>query len=134
MPISSNLVRGLTTGAVAIVQDGRVFVPLRGVFEDLGASVVYANGQINATENRRDIALQIGSTQASVDGQPETIDVAPFIVGESTYVPLRFISRALGATVSWNGDDRVVTVASTTAQILRARLRRRAPGRFGRAR
>ena len=34
-----------------IVQSGRVFVPLRGVFEQLGASVVYNNGQINAPQN-----------------------------------------------------------------------------------
>ena len=64
-----------------IVRAGRVFVPLRGVFEQLGASVVYSNGQINATGNGRTISLTIGSTQATVGGQPETMDVAPFIVG-----------------------------------------------------
>ncbi len=96
-----------------LVQAGRVFVPLRGVFEQLGASVVYANGQINANGNGRDISLHIGSTQATVDGQPETIDVAPFIVGESTYVPLRFISESLGASVSW--DDGTSTVAISMA-------------------
>ena len=94
-----------------ITQAGRVFVPLRSVFEQLGASVVYSNGQINATGNGRNISLQIGSTQASVDGQGETIDVAPFIVGASTYVPLRFISESLGANVDWN--DATSTVAIT---------------------
>ena len=42
--------------------------------------------------------LHIGSTQATVDGQQQTLDVAPFIIGASTYVPLRFVSQALGAT------------------------------------
>ncbi len=93
-----------------IVRDGRVFVPLRGVFEQLGANVNYANGTISATGNGRDIFLQIGSTQATVNDQPQTIDVAPFIVGASTYVPLRFVSEALGDSVNW--DD-----ASSTAQI-----------------
>src|SRR5665213_2843376 len=56
---------------------GRVFVPLRGVFENLGASVVYANGTINATGRGHSVSLHIGSQQATVDGQPQTLDVAP---------------------------------------------------------
>ena len=55
-----------------IMQTGRVFVPLRGVFENLGASVVYNNGQINATGNNTEISLTIGSTQATVNGSPAT--------------------------------------------------------------
>jgi hypothetical protein len=93
-----------------IMQSGRVFVPLRGVFESLGASVVYSNGQINATGNGREISLHIGSTQATVDGSSATIDVAPFIVGASTYVPLRFVSQALGASVDWDNTNHIVAI------------------------
>ncbi len=93
-----------------IMQNGRVFVPLRGVFESLGASVVYSNGQIDATGNGREISLHIGSTQATVDGSPQTIDVAPFIVGASTYVPLRFVSQALGASVDWDNTNHIVAI------------------------
>ena len=93
-----------------IVRAGRVFVPLRGVFERLGASVVYANGQINATASGRSISLTIGSTAATVDGQSAAIDVAPFIVGATTFVPLRFISQALGAAVNWDDSTSTVTI------------------------
>jgi hypothetical protein len=95
-----------------IVRTGRVFVPLRGVFEQLGASVVYANGQINATRHGRTISLSIGSTQATVADEPAVLDVAPFIVGDTTFVPLRFISQALGASVSWNDSTSTVTIDS----------------------
>jgi hypothetical protein len=91
---------------------GRVFVPLRGVFERLGASVVYQGGVINASGNGRNISLTIGSTQATVNGNPQTLDVAPFIVGASTYVPLRFVSQALGASVNY--DNSTSTVAINT--------------------
>ena len=91
---------------------GRVFVPLRGVFERLGASVVYANGTINAQGNGHAVSLHIGSTQATVDGQPQTLDVAPFIVGASTYVPLRFVSQALGASVNYDAANRIVALTS----------------------
>lgn len=89
---------------------GRVFVPLRGVFERLGASVVYANGQINATGNGRNISLAIGSTTATINGQQQQIDVAPFLVGPRTMVPLRFVSQALGANVDYNNSTQVVSL------------------------
>ena len=99
-----------------IVRAGRVFVPLRSVFERLGASVVYANGQINATGRGRTVSLTIGSVNATVDGQPVTIDVAPFIIGSRTLVPLRFIAQSLGATVDWNDSTSTVTIRSGGAR------------------
>jgi Copper amine oxidase N-terminal domain len=93
-----------------VERSGRVFVPLRGVFERLGATVVYNNGIINATGNGRNISLQLGSNQATIDGQNQTLDVAPFLVGSSTLVPLRFIAQALGASVDWNNNTSTVTI------------------------
>ncbi len=52
-----------------ITREGRVFVPLRGIFERLGATVVYSAGTINATAGNRTISLHIGSTSASVNGE-----------------------------------------------------------------
>src|SRR5580700_6241218 len=95
-----------------IVRAGRVFVPLRGVFERLGASVVYDNGTINATGNGRAIQLQIGSTRAVVNGVAQQLDVAPFLVGARTLVPLRFISESLGANVQYDNSSRVVSINS----------------------
>jgi hypothetical protein len=43
---------------------GRVFVPLRGVFEQLGASVVYENGTINAQGHGRSVSLRSSSAPA----------------------------------------------------------------------
>jgi hypothetical protein len=91
---------------------GRVFVPLRGVFENLGATVVYADGTINATGRGHSVSLHIGSQQAVVDGQPQTLDVAPFIIGASTYVPLRFVSQALGAAVNYDGTNDIVAIVA----------------------
>jgi hypothetical protein len=98
-----------------IERAGRVFVPLRGLFEQLGASVVYENGVINATAGSQTVSLTIGSQQATVDGAPQTVDVAPFIVGASTYVPLRFVSQALGATVNYDGANQIVAVSTASA-------------------
>jgi hypothetical protein len=105
-------------------------VPLRGIFESLGASVVYANGEINAQGNGRSVSLHIGSTQASVNGQAQTLDVAPFVVGASTYVPLRFVSQALGAGVNYDATNKIVALsnggapaAAAAAAVAGSRLR-----------
>ncbi len=93
-----------------VERTGRVFVPLRGVFERLGAGVVYSAGTINATKDGTTMSLHIGSTQATVNGQPQILDVAPFIIGATTYVPLRFIAQALGANVGYDESTRVVAI------------------------
>jgi hypothetical protein len=106
----------ITLNPPPIERSGRVFVPLRGVFEQLGASVVYNAGVINATAGSQTVQLTIGSQQATVDGQAQTVDVAPFIVGASTYVPLRFVSQALGATVNYDGANQIVSVVMNGGQ------------------
>lgn len=93
-----------------IERSGRVFVPLRGIFERLGATVVYQNGEINATRGSTTVSLHIGSTQAVVGGQQQYLDVAPFIVGATTYVPLRFVAQSFGSSVDYNGMSRLVAI------------------------
>ncbi len=100
-------------GQPPVERAGRVFVPLRGVFEHLGATVVYDNGTINATGNGRNVSLRIGSNQATVDGQTQNLDDAPFLVGATTLVPLRFIAQALGASVDWNNNTSTVTIVGS---------------------
>jgi len=98
-----------------VEQAGRVYVPLRGVFERLGASVVYQNGQINATSGRHAIGLTIGSTTATVDGVQQTLDSPPFLIAGRTLVPLRFISQALGASVNFDQNSQTVYVTGAAA-------------------
>ena len=91
---------------------GRVYVPLRGVFEHLGASVVYENGQINATRGSTTVQLNIGSTTAIVNGQQTALDSPPFLIGARTLVPLRFVAQALGANVDYNNSNQTVAITA----------------------
>jgi len=47
----------------------------------------------------------------TLDGQVINSDVPPFIENDRTMVPVRFISEAFGAEVSWDEDARLVTIA-----------------------
>jgi hypothetical protein len=95
-----------------IMQDGRVLVPMRGVFERLGATVVYmpATRQIRATHGRTTVDLTLGSRDAQIDGKPFKLDVSAQTVGGRTVVPLRFVSESLGADVKWDAPNRTVAI------------------------
>ena len=101
----------------ATVIDGRVLVPLRGVFERLGATVDYdaPTQHIVALRGSQAVELTVGSRQAVVNGQPALLDVPAFTIAGRTMVPLRFVSEALGADVRWVDASRTVLISSAAA-------------------
>ena len=100
-----------------VIVNGRVLVPLRGVFERLGASVGWdpASQTVLAQSGATSVSLRIGSPQAFVNGQAQFLDVPAMLAGGRTLVPLRFISQALGAGVNWDAASSTVQVTSSGA-------------------
>ena len=98
----------------AMMQSGRVMVPLRGIFESLGATVLFdpATRTIKATKEGRVVELTLGSRQARINGETSYLDVPAATMGGRTLVPLRFVSQALGADVRWNPATRTVALTS----------------------
>lgn len=98
---------------------GRVLVPLRGVFEQLGATVGWDDQTqtVLAQRGATSVTLQIGDTQAMINGRPAPMDVPAMLVGGRTMVPLRFVSQALGANVNWDANTSTVAIASNGAAI-----------------
>ncbi len=92
--------------------EGRTLVPLRKLFEVLGASVAWnsEDGTITARNEDTDILLKIGSNTAYLDGMPVALDVAPQIINARTVIPLRFIGESFGKTVDWDAVERVVVI------------------------
>jgi len=92
--------------------NGRVLVPLRAIFEALGAQVKWdANTQtITGTKESKTIVLKVNSKNAVVSGKNTTLDVPAQIISGRTFVPVRFISESLGAEVNWDSNEKMVTV------------------------
>jgi hypothetical protein len=100
-----------------IITAGRVLIPLRGVFEQLGAFVQWnpAANTVLATRAGTEVQLTIGSRVAFVNGSQVALDVPAMIVAGRTLVPLRFVSEAMGAHVQWDAVGRTVLVTSAGA-------------------
>ncbi|MEO6907838.1 MAG: copper amine oxidase N-terminal domain-containing protein [Abditibacteriaceae bacterium] len=107
----------LATSVPPLVENGRTLVPMRDIFEALGATVVWkpADHSIVAQKESKRIWLQIGSKTARVDDRNVWLEEAPQIRNGSTLVPLRFVSEALGAQVAWNNNQRIVSITTTGA-------------------
>jgi hypothetical protein len=103
-------------GQQPIQQFGSVLVPLRGVFEKLGATVAYdgATKTILAVKGSTSVTLRIGETAAQVNGQPRTLSLPAQAISGTTLVPLRFVSEALGADVKWSAASRTVVIATNS--------------------
>jgi len=105
--------------------NGRVLVPMRGVFERLGADVEWNPDaqMVTAIRNDTNIQLAIGSRFAEVNGQRIAMDVPAMEIAGSTYIPLRFVSETLGSDVTW--DRQTATVFINTGERVASRPYRR---------
>ena len=98
-----------------VIIEGRTLVPLRAIFEALGATVEW-NGEtktVTSTKGDVTIKLAIGSNVLNKNDESVELDVPAQIVGEGyTMVPARAIAESFGVTVDW--DDATKTVVLTS--------------------
>lgn len=91
-----------------VIENGRTLVPMRVIFEALGQSVMWNN--VDRSIRTGNIWLQINNNKAYVGDNEIVLDVAPKIIENRTYVPLRFISESLGKEVLWNENIRRIDI------------------------
>ena len=96
--------------------NGRTLVPMRAIFESLGAEVTWDNDSRTATGTLNDtvVTIQIDNATAYVNGISYTLDVPAQIIGNRTMVPARFVSESLGCDVTWYGETQTAAVAKQT--------------------
>lgn len=101
-----------------IIQDGRTLVPLRTIFESLGAEVSWdeESRTVRAKKGQNIISLQIAKQFAVKNDEKISLDIAPQIIDSRTMVPLRFVSESLGAKVEWYENARLISISSQVAK------------------
>ncbi|MFZ5825241.1 MAG: stalk domain-containing protein [Bacillota bacterium] len=105
-----------------VIQNSRALVPLRGVFEAMGAAPHW-DGAARTVEVRRGnryVKLQIDRSLACLNAlctDAAMLDVPATLIDNRTYVPIRFISTALGVRVSWDDAQRAVVIETDKSPI-----------------
>ena len=99
-----------------IIENGRTLVPMRAIFESLGADISWDDATKTVTGKKADISvsLQIGNTSAKVGDKEVTLDVPAKILEGRTLVPVRFISEALGCKVDWEDATKTVIINTSS--------------------
>ncbi len=103
-----------------IIYEGRTLVPLRKIFESLGAKVdwIAETKTIVSKKGNKQITMQIDNNQMQIDDdvtdgvspRTEILDVPAMLINGNTLVPVRAISNGYDCGVGWNGDTRTVII------------------------
>ena len=93
---------------------GRTMVPLRAIFETLGATVEWneASQTVTAYNEAYIVKCAIDSNTMYINNEAKNIDVAPMMIDSRTLVPARFVAEAFNCNVNWDDNTFVVTITS----------------------
>lgn len=95
--------------APPVIKNGRTMLPVRFVAQGFDAKVGWDGATSTATLETSDgnvVSIRIGASEITVNGVKKPLDSPAYIDAATnrTYLPVRAIAEALGATVFWNGD------------------------------
>jgi hypothetical protein len=96
----------------ALVRGNTILIPLRSMFEQMGATVSYdpASKTVDVSKPGSDVKVTVGRPEVVINGESRPLDVPPEIYKGSVVVPVRVISEGMGAYVQWVPDRRIVVV------------------------
>ena len=96
----------------AYARGGTIYLPLRSMFEQMGATVSYDPSSQTATVTKpgATINVTVGKPEVIINGESRPLDVPPMIYHGVVLVPVRVISESMGAYVQWVSDRRLVVV------------------------
>lgn len=97
--------------APQIIND-RTMVPMRAIFETLGATVEWDGEARKITSKRGDttIEMTVDNKTMYINGKAVELDTAPTIVNDRTLVPTRAAAEGLDAEVEWLADSKTVLI------------------------
>jgi len=99
------------------IENDRTLVPLRAIFEAVGADVEWDGETNTVTATKGDIVviLTIGDTNPTINGVVTPIDQPAIIVSDRTLAPMRFVAEAFGGNVDWDPDTYTAYITSPEA-------------------
>jgi hypothetical protein len=103
----------------ALVRGNEILVPLRSMFEQMGATVSYdpASKTADVSKPGSDVKVTVGKPEVVINGESRPLDVPPEIYKGAIVVPVRVISEGMGAYVQWVPEKKIVVVRYVAAPI-----------------
>ena len=97
----------------AQVINGRTMVPIRKIFELMGATVEWNEDTQTATSKKGDhmVSMTINSNTMYIDGNAVVMDCVPITVNDRTLVPVRYVAEAFGCDVDWVEETSTVLLS-----------------------
>lgn len=95
-----------------VIENNRVLVPMRNIFESLGATVSW-QGHVNtviATKEQTVIALQPGQRHLFKNSEKVAMPVASIAKDNRILVPVRSIAKAFDTEVFYNANTKTVVI------------------------
>lgn len=113
----------LNLSPAAFIQNDRTLVPLRGVFEAMGAIPQWngADQTVEVSRGDRYVKLKINQRLACLNpscSQTAMLDVPAQLINNRTFIPVRFVSTALGVDVAWDQGRQTVVINTSGGVIL----------------
>ena len=90
----------------------RTMVPMRKIFEILGADIEWNDDTktITATSSDVVVTMQINNPEITVNGENIMLDVPPQLVNNRILVPVRAVAEGLSAKVEWDNEAQTVII------------------------
>lgn len=106
----------LNTDVEPQIVNGRTMVPVRAIFEGIGANVEWnpSSKTITGKKDNTTIVMQIGDNIMTINNKTVEMDSAAMIIDERTYAPARYVAEAFGYEVSWNSELKEVYINDKT--------------------
>ena len=106
--------RRILFDADPMLVNGRTMVPVRAIFEALGATVTWDNNTRTAVGVLGDTTIKITIDQAYLlkNGEQVSLDSPALLSSGRTYVPVRAIAESYNCNVDWINDTKTVTIIS----------------------
>lgn len=112
----------ITSLSSPLIVNDRTLVPIRFVTEEIGAEVMWdgINRTVSVVKGNKSVFLRIDSYLVEYNNGElyQLSDVAPLIINDRTYVPLRLISNAFGIGIEWDEASRTVMVDSRKTSVM----------------
>lgn len=102
-----------------VIRKDQAFVPIRSIFEKLGAAIKYDEESKVVTISRSNagtgsaeltIVVNYKTGTTTLNGKEVQLENKPFAIKGTSYLPLRFISEKLGAKVDWSQKEDKISI------------------------